>query len=139
MSVEKNKATLRRVAEEVFNKGNLSIIPELIASDYIYHSPLGDYKGPEGFKQMVVETRTAFPDFHMKIDDMVAEGEKMAVRLTMTATHKGEYMGVPPTGKKINFTAAYFYRYKDGKEVEALPFMDMLTFYRQLGIPVPQQ
>jgi predicted ester cyclase len=69
---------------------------------------------------------------------MVAEGDTVAVRYTMTATFKGELMGIPPTGKQIKIPGAFFYRFKGGKEVEALPFSDMLTFYRQLGIPIPQ-
>lgn len=138
MSVEENKATIRRVFEEVLNKGNLEIIPELIAPDYLYHSPLGvEAKGPEGFKEMVIMFRTAFPDFHATIDDMVGEGDTLAVRLSFRGTFKGKFGDLEPTGKQINITSAYFYRFAGGKEVEALAFMDMLAFYQQLGISPP--
>ncbi len=140
MSTEKNKAVIRRKhVEELFNKGNLAVADDIISSEYVYHGPTGELKGPEGVKQIVTAWRTAFPDGRFTIDDMVAEGDKVAVRYTMTGTFKGEYMGIAPTGKKVNITAAFFYHFKNGKEVEALPFEDMLTFYRQLGIPVPPQ
>jgi len=139
MSVEANKATLRRVAEEVFNKGDLSVIAELIAPNYVYHSPFGEFKGPDGFTQFVAMTRNAFPDVDMKIDKMVAEGDKLAALLTFRGTFKGKFGDAEPTGKQINMTMAYFYRFEGGKEVEATPFSDMLTFYQQLGIPIPQQ
>ena len=139
MSAEKNKAVIRRVAEEIFNKGNMSVVPEIIAPNYVYHSPFGDFKGPEGFTQFVGMTRNAFPDFHMTIDDMIGEGEKLAVRLNFTGTFKGKFGDMEPTGKQFNMTAAYFYRFENGKEVEALPFSDMLNFYQQLGIPIPSQ
>lgn len=136
MSVEKNKATLRRVYEEVFNKGNLAIIPELIAKDFVFNSPFGKYNGTDGFKQMVAGTRAAFPDFNMKIDDMVAEGDKVAVRLSIRGTFKGKFGDFEPTGKQFNMTSAYFYRFKDGKEVEVTP-VDPLALYRELGISPP--
>src|SRR3989304_3370809 len=138
MSVEKNKATLRRVAEEVFNKGNLSVIPELIAPDYVFRSPLGiEIKGPEGFKQNVTMYRTAFPDIHATINDVVAEGDKVAVRYTMTGTFKGEMMGIAPTGKRLETTGAVFVRFAGGKEVEASSYTDMFAWYQQLGIKPP--
>jgi steroid delta-isomerase-like uncharacterized protein len=135
---EKNKATLRRHVEEVFNKGDLSIADEIISPDYVYHGPLGEFKGVNGFKQMVDGALKALPDIHYTIDEMVAEGDTIAVRYTMTGTFKGELMGIPPTGKSIKQTQSFFYHFKNGKEVEALPYSDMLTFYQQLGIPIPQ-
>jgi predicted SnoaL-like aldol condensation-catalyzing enzyme len=82
MSVEQNKETLRRYhIEELFNKGNLAIADKIISPDYVYHGPGGtEFKGPEGVKQMVAGFRTAFPDVHYMIEDMVAEGDKVAVR-----------------------------------------------------------
>ncbi len=138
MSVEENKAVVRRHVEELFNKGDLSVADEIISADYVYHSPLGmEFKGPEGVKQMVAMARDAFPDIHFTIDDMVAEGDVVAVRYTYTGTHKGEYMGIAPTGKKINLTTAIFYRFVDGKEVEALSYGDTLALFQQLGVSPP--
>lgn len=137
MSVEKNKAVIRRHVEEVFNKANLSVADEIISPEYVYHGPLGEFKGVDGFKQMVAMARKALPDIHYTLDEMVAEGETVAVRYTMTGTFKGELAGIPPTGKSIKQTQAFFYHFKNGKELAALPFSDMLTFYQQLGIPIP--
>ena len=138
MSTSKNKAGQRRIWEESFNKGNLAIIPELIAPDYIFRSPLGiELKGPEGFKQLISMTHTAFPDVHVTVNEMVAEGDKVVSCFTLKGTFKGEMMGIAPTGKRIEITGAVIVRWVGGKEVEALEFIDTLSWYRQLGIPIP--
>ena len=103
------------------------------------NSPFGEFKGTEGFTQFVGMTRNAFPDIHMTIDDMIGEGEKLAVRLAWTGTFKGKFGDMEPTGKQVNMTAAYFYRFESGKEVEATPYTDMLSLYQQMGIPIPSQ
>lgn len=141
MSVEEvNKTQQRRIYEEVIVNGNLELIPELIAPEYVFHNPLGlEAKGPEGFKQMVTMLRTAFPDIHCTIDDMVGEGDKTATRATLTMTFKGEMMGIPPTGSKVTITGFLFAKWKDSKEVEAWESLDTLTFYQQLGITPPGQ
>lgn len=140
MSVEENKAKQRRVWEEVFNKGNLEIIPELFAPNYEFHSPLGiEAKGPEGFKQLETMMHTAFPDIHCTIDDMFGEGDKVACRVTVTGKFKGELMGIAPTGKKSTIQAILITQWVDGKEVEAWESLDMLSYYQQLGIPIPNQ
>ena len=137
MSVEENKAILLNKHLEMFNEGNLSIADEIISPDYIYHGPAGEFKGPEGVKQMVQTFRVAFPDGTFTINDMIGEGDKIAVRYTLTGTHKGDYLGLPPTGKQINMEGSFFYKFENGKEVEALPFMDSLTMFQQLGISPP--
>ena len=140
MSIEENKARQRRVWEEVFNKGNLDIIPEFFAPDYSFRSPLGiEAKGPDGFKQMVAMMRTALPDFHCTVEDMFGEGDKVACRVTVTGTFKGEMMGIPPTGKKATIQAILITRWADGKEIEAWESLDTVAFYQQLGIPIPGQ
>jgi predicted ester cyclase len=138
MSAEANKAVLHRITEEVFNKGNFAIIPELIAPEYVYHtSP--EYKGPEGFKKYVAMERKAFPDLHLRLDNIVAEGDMVAFFYTYTGTFKGERMGIAPTGKKLSMRFAVLSRFADGKEAEAWPYIDSLTFYKQLGVAIPQK
>ncbi|HEY41265.1 MAG TPA: ester cyclase [Dehalococcoidia bacterium] len=140
MSVEENKAILRhKHVEELFNKGNLAVADEIISPDYVYHRAAGEVKGPEGVKQMVTTLRTAFPDVHFTIEDIVAEGENVAVRYTWTGIHRGEYMGIAPTGKQINMPMAGFYRFVGGKEVEVVTYSDMLNFFQQLGVSPPGQ
>ena len=140
MGVEGNKANQRRVFEEVFNKGNLEILPKLFTPNYSFNSPLGmELKGPEGFKQLATVLRTAFPDILVTIDDMFAEGDKVATRFTITGTFKGEMMGIAPTGKKAAVAGIVITRWEGDKEVEAWESLDTLGFYQQLGIKPPGQ
>jgi steroid delta-isomerase-like uncharacterized protein len=139
MSVEQNKENIRRHVEDVWNKGDLSIIPDLIAPDYVIHPNSGqEYKGTDGFKQIVEGMRNSFPDLKYTIDSMVGEGEFVAVRYSATGTFAAGYGNVAPTGKKLNRTESIFHRFKNGKQVEAWTYADSLSMYQQLGIPIPQ-
>jgi len=138
MSVEENKAKQRRVFEELLSKGNLAIIPELIAPDYVYRSPLGmEVKGPEGCKQFANMMRNAFPDYHVTIDDIIGEGDMVVVRATVRGTHRGEFIGIAPTGKKVEIKEAVFIQFADGKAVEAWSYVDNLSVFQQLGVNPP--
>ena len=140
MSIEEeNKACIRIIAEEVFNKGNLAVVDEHIAANWVYLGPAGDYKGTEGFKQMVSGMRTIFPDIHFTVDDMIGEGNKLAVRYTWTGTFKGKFGDIEPTGKQVKVSFAYFYRFEDGKEAEVMGFGDTLSLYQQMDISPPGQ
>jgi predicted ester cyclase len=141
MSIEEeNKARQRRVFEEVINERKIDLIPEYFASDYSISSPMGiEIEGADGFRQGVATGIISFPDFHYTIDDMFAEGDKVATRYTMTGTFKGDFMGIAPTGKKFSITGILITRWVDGKEVEAWESRDMLGFYQQLGITPPSQ
>ena len=137
MSTEVNKAVERRVFEEI-NKGNLGVIDELFAPEYVYHGPAGmEAKGPEGFKQLMTITRVGFPDWNMEIKDMIAEGDMVATRATYSGTHKGEFRGIPPTGKHFSMAAQVMVRFVDGKEVEAWGLGDMVAMLQQLGVAPP--
>ena len=139
MSIEENKALIRRWVEKLNNK-DLTVVDELISDDYVLHVPGGsEIKGPQGLKQMFAVNMVAFPDSYYTIDDMVAEGDKVAVRLTLKTTHKGEYMGIPATGKSMTLTIAFFYRLIGGKIVEALQYSDSLSMFQQLGVTPPNQ
>jgi C-1 hydroxylase len=137
MSVEKNKAAVRRLNEAI-NKGNWTILPELIATNYVFHAT-PEVKGPEGFKQSFIAWRAAFPDYHEKLDHIIAEGDMVASFHTLQGTFKGEMAGITPTGKKVSIPVVILARFEGGKQVEAWPYMDSLTMYRQLGIPIPAQ
>jgi len=140
MSIEEeNKIGQRRVWEEIYNNGNYEIIPELFATNWVEHTPLGDLNGLEGFKQGTIKMRTAFPDINITIDDMFAKEDKVVSRVTMTGTFKGEYMGIAPTGKNFIQKVILITQWADGKEIEAWGVYDTLVFYRQLGIPIPSQ
>ena len=134
MSAEENKDIIRRVIDECVNKGNLSIADEVLASNYVYHFPTHDIKGPEGFKDFIRTMRTAFPDLHVTIEDFIAEGDKVVGFFTMRGTFKGELMGIQPTGRKLTFPEAVVVRFENGREVEATAYANMASFNEQLGI-----
>jgi steroid delta-isomerase-like uncharacterized protein len=138
LSVEQNKAWVRRFMEEAFNKGNMNIIDELIAPGFVEHNPFpGQGAGIEGVRQLFAGLRTGFPDLHVVVDDIIAEGEKVVVLSTMKGTNKGSWMKMPPTGKQINVAGVDIVRISSGKAVEHWGVTDALTMMQQLGI-VPQ-
>lgn len=129
---QENKAVARRYLEEVLSKGNLAVVDELVATNYVGHSTTApEVKGPEGLKQRATQLRTAFPDIQFTIDDMVAEGDKVATRTTFHGTHKGEYRGVAPTGKAVTVTGIGILRIANGKIQEGWLNTDLM---HQLGV-----
>jgi steroid delta-isomerase-like uncharacterized protein len=140
MQTEQNKALFRQFVDDVFNQGNTSVIDELVAPDFVEHEelPPGIPPGREGFKQMLMMFRSAFPDFKATIDDMVAEGDKVVVRMTWTGIHKGEFMGMPPTGKRVSMGVIDIVRFDGDKFVEHWGLMDSSSMMQQLGaVPEP--
>jgi predicted ester cyclase len=137
MSVEQNKECTRQTIEEVMNKGNIALIPELFSPNYVHHFPGGqDIKGHDGWRLTVNAAHAAFPDVHYTIDELVAEGEKVVCHYTMTGTQKGEYSGIPPTGKRATTSGIFINRFKDGKVVETWA-PNALLWYQQLGVTPP--
>lgn len=138
MSSAQNKAAIGRAYEEVFNKGNLGILNELMAPNYVLHTAGGlEFKGPEGFGQYVTMMRTAFPDLHVTVENMVAEGDYVAHRVSFAGTHRGDLAGIAPTGKRITSASNTLSRFSADKEVEAWHELDTLAFYQQLGLIPP--
>jgi steroid delta-isomerase-like uncharacterized protein len=121
--------------EEIWNKGNLALIDELFATDYVFHSPTGvDSHGLKEYKQRVSSVRIAFPDIYFTIDDVIAKGDKVVHRWSASATHKGEFGGIKPTGKKVSISAIGIDRIADGKFVESWERYDTLGMMHQLGV-----
>ena len=131
MSLEENKAIIRSLYE-AFNKRNLFLGYESIASNYFNHTL--QLRGLEDFKQFITMLVKSFPDFHMTIENIIAEGDKVWVRTTNTGTHKGEFRGLAPTGNKFTEAAVYISRIVDGKIVEEWYIVDELDFLKQLGV-----
>jgi len=133
MSISENKAIARRWSEEVWGQRNLAAIDELLAPDFTfnYASP-GVASDREGYKQTV--TMAPFADTECPVEDMVAEGDKVAVRWTWRGTHRGEFMGVAPTGKRVTITGISILRIVGGKIVEEWGEMDNLGMMQQLGL-----
>jgi len=135
MSERENKALVRRFTEEFRNRGNLAVAEELLAADYVLHAGIGpDIHGIEGCKQDMVMTRSAFPDLHMTIDDMVAEGDRVAYRWTVRGTHRGAHtqLGIAPTGKQVTGWGMSIDRIVGGKIVETWNRYDSLGLMQQL-------
>ncbi|NOZ60448.1 MAG: ester cyclase [Calditrichaeota bacterium] len=139
-STEENKAAVRRLIDEAWNKGNLAVIDEILSPNYILHIDAPGANDREGYKQAISMYRTAMPDFQFTIDDMIAEGNKVVIRCTMTGTQKGELMGSSPTGKKLTMTAISIRYFENGKVIEEWVETNMLGFMQQMGIiPPPEQ
>jgi predicted ester cyclase len=129
MSTEDNKALMRRCYEEVLNKKKTAAIDDFIAPDHI-----------EEAKQSITMYLAAFPDLHVTVEDMVAEGDKVVARLTARGTHQGAFLDIPPTGKQVTITMIDINRITGGKSVEHWVEMDTLGLLQQLGVvPLPGQ
>ena len=137
MSAEENKTVVHR-AEELWNTGNLAIADEVYATDFVNHDPgLPDVRDLEAYKGFIAATRTGFPDFSVTIEDVIAEGDKVASQWTARGTHQGELIGIPPTGRQATWTGMTIYRFAGGKIVEAWWSRDMLSFLIQIGVVPP--
>ena len=141
MSSETNKAIIRHYVEEVQNKGNLSLLDEIAAPSFVNHSsPPGVAPTLDGVKQLAQQVLAAFPDGTMTIEDMVAEGDKVATRKTFRGTHQGTYLGLPPTGRRVEVGLIDVVRFEEGKAVEHWLEWDMFGMLQQLGaLPTPGQ
>jgi steroid delta-isomerase-like uncharacterized protein len=134
---EENKAISRRFLDELWNRSNFGLVDQLLASDYDGHSSTV-IRGPEGAMEFVPRLRNAFPDFQFSILDQIAEGDKVATRWTIRGTHKGEFQGMPPSGKQIEMTGITIFRIANGKLIEGWTNEDVLGMLQELGaVPAP--
>ena len=138
MATEKNKAVAQRFAQ-VWGKGALEIIDELASPTISVHYPTFPevIKGGEAFKQKLKEFRSAFPDGDLRVEEQIAEGDKVVLRWSFTGTHQGQLKGIPATGKKVKWTGISIYRIADGKVSEERGEEDIFGLLRQLGV-LPQ-
>lgn len=135
MSVEANKAVIRRLIEDVVNAGNLDAIDELVAPDFVNHNPLpGATPDRDGFKAAFRNLHAAFPDLHTINSDLVAEGDRVVALRGFEGTHNGPFMGVPGTGKHIVLDGMTAFRVVNGQISERWGVLDMLGVMRQLGL-----
>ncbi|MCK4393961.1 ester cyclase [Candidatus Bipolaricaulota bacterium] len=139
MSTEQNKTIARRHVEEGVGKRNLSVVDELLATNFVLHAtpPSGVPLDREGYKKLVSMIHTGFSDYRVTVEDMVAEGDRVVIRLTMRGTHKGEFMGITPTGKHVTWTGITILRIEGGKIVEIWNQVDSLGLMQQLGVVPP--
>jgi steroid delta-isomerase-like uncharacterized protein len=138
MTTEHNKTIVRRFFEEVVSNGNLAVVDELCSRDYRVHATLSgpDAIGLDQMRELVRSFRSSFPDARITIEDMVAEGDRVAARLREQGTHGGEFRGIPPTGRRVSYGSMTFLRLVDGKIAEHWGLLDMPSLLQQLdGIP----
>jgi steroid delta-isomerase-like uncharacterized protein len=135
MSVQQNTKIARRVFDEVWSRGRLELADELLAPDFVGH-PIGlrePFRGPEGAKEFIGRLREGFPDASWEIEELVAEGDRVAVRWVMTGTHDGEFMGIDATEAQVRIDGMTFLRFEDGKIVEGKTLQDAMSLMRTLG------
>jgi steroid delta-isomerase-like uncharacterized protein len=136
MSTEDNKALARRFYEEGWNKGNLAIFDELLAPNHVLHDPgfPEPVHGLEAFKQYYTTYSTAFPGNQITVEAYIAEGDTVVSRWTARGSHKGDLMGIPPTGKQVTVAGITINRIANGKIAEDWSNYDMLGMLQQLGV-----
>jgi steroid delta-isomerase-like uncharacterized protein len=141
MSTESNKAAVRRFMDEVINKGNLAVADEILSGDLVDHTAYpGVPPNREGRKTTIARLRGAFPDLRITEDEMVGEGDRLVIRHTIRGTHQHDFLGIPPTGARVEMGGVTVVRFAGGKIVEHWQYRDDLGLMRQLGaLPTPQR
>lgn len=130
---EQNKATMRRFYQEVFDGGNVGLVDEVCAADFIEHEQFpGLSNDREGVKQFVTMLRAAFSDVRMEIQDLIAEGDKVVARIRMSGTQRGEFNGIPPSGRSFSVNTIDIVRLRDGQAVEHWGVTDTASMMEQL-------
>jgi predicted ester cyclase len=122
--------------EKMWNEGNLDIVEQIVIPNYVEHLLGGksSYRSLDFVKKVISDWRSSFPDLKVKVEDIIAEGDKVAFLATWTGTHRGDFGEIAPTGNKIEFSETFFNRYENGKVVESWIDWEELRFYRQLGM-----
>ena len=134
-SIENNERTVRRVYENCLSGGQMELLDELVAPDYI--GPQGD-KGPAGFARALAPLRTGFPDLRYRIMDIFGEGDRVAIRWTLTGTHQGPFQGFAATGKRIAGSGIGIFQLQDGKIVRGWTETNRIAFLQQIGALPPE-
>lgn len=134
-SEEGNKVIVQRIYAELFNQEKLSLAEELFAADYIdQEAPPGlSNRGPESARQLVTMFHTAFPDVFFLVEEVIAEGETVAARVTWTGTHRGSFLGIAPTGRTVRQKQMHFMHFRNSQMVGHLAVRDDLGLRQQLG------
>ena len=137
-SVENNKALVHKFYDEFWNNWNYGVIGEILAQNVAFLGSFGSpQKGHEGIIQYAELVRSAFPDFHNTVEDLIAEGNKVAACLTHRGTHHGEIYNVKPTGRKVHYIGTAIFVFRDGLIGNAWVLSDRLELLQQLGGPEP--
>jgi steroid delta-isomerase-like uncharacterized protein len=134
-TTENNKAVVRKFLDEVINQNRMDRATDLVEEDFVELDPLpGQRQGREGLKAVLAMMRTAFPDIHWVVEEMVAEGDRVVTRFTWTGTHRGEFLGVPATGRSVSVKGVVIDQLAGGKMSNSRMLMDSLGMLQQLGV-----
>lgn len=139
MSLEENKALYRRWFDEVVNERNMALADELLSDDYVLHFPgMPTPVDREGHKQLLAMFHSAFPDWKETVEDVIAENDRVVIRVTGRGRHEGNFMGVPRSGKEVRAEGVGIGRLAEGQIVESWAAYDALGLMQQIGgVPVP--
>ena len=129
---EANKALVQQFVDEFWNSGNLAAADDLMTREAVIHEP--GVGTPEDLKTVATMIRSAFPDWHSTVDEMLVDGDRVAERWTGRGTHQGEFQGIPPTGNQVAVPGIVFYRIADGKIAEFRGQFDRMSLMQQLGV-----
>jgi steroid delta-isomerase-like uncharacterized protein len=137
--VPDNKATMRRIYDEIISGRNLEAIDALLADDFVEHEelPPGMPSGKEAPKVMGAMMRAAFPDFRATVEEMLEDGDKVIARVRFSGTHQGEFMGIPPTGNRFDVPVIDIIEFRGGRAIAHWGVMDMGRMMQQLGVGAP--
>ena len=133
-AINNDATAVRRVFEEGINQKKLELFDELLAPNYVNHSMPAPVPGVEGFKMVVGAFLSAFPDFHVVVEDVIGEGDLFSSRGYFTGTHQADFQDIPATGKTIHAAYIDIWRIENGKLVENWVNLDMMGMMRQLGV-----
>jgi steroid delta-isomerase-like uncharacterized protein len=138
MSIDSRDSLIRHIFDKAFNLGDLAVVDELLAPNHFAHNALsGTPNGPQGLKVLIVMFRTAFPDLHCTVDDEIREGDQFAAHWTLRGTHKGSFLGTPPTGRPVEAQGIIFGRTENGRIAEDWTLFDQMGILQQLGVVPP--
>jgi steroid delta-isomerase-like uncharacterized protein len=142
MSVDENKTIVCRFLEEIWNNADLAVMDEILSDDYVGHDPSapgGELRGREALKDVMRQVHAGLPGVRIKIDDVLGEGNRTAVRFTVHGTHQGELFGIPASGREVTVESILIHRHANARIAEAWLLRDMLGLLQQIGaIPTPE-
>jgi steroid delta-isomerase-like uncharacterized protein len=134
MALEEHKTVVRRFLDEVIGKGNMAALADVCTPDLVWHGgSVGEFRSLEQFKEGVGPFFTAFPDLRVTADDLLGDGDKVVCRYTWHGTHRGDFFGVPATGKRVEVSGISIYRVAGGRIAEEWWLEDLLGLMQQLG------
>lgn len=131
---ESHEELTRRFIDRVINEGDYTVLNDLLHADYVYRAPGQELRGAEAIQSLFEAYRSAFPDLHIDVDDLVATDDRVAIAFTLTGTHAGTLMGIEATGQRVTVNGTLFSRLESGRIIEEWEVLDQLSLFAQLGV-----